>query len=181
MNTPFPKHLCVCVCVCVCVHVHTCSVMSDSFQPTPVDGSPPGSSVHGILQARKFEQIAISSSRGSFPPRNRTHISSVSCIGRQVLYQLSHQRSPVRSTFKRLLQAASRVHSGSSKIPCLASMLQTQSENKSGKSQLLFQTSCHSQEEPVCLFSSLGQITVMGVLSSIHGQDFVSRLQLTHF
>ena len=92
-------------------------------------------------------------SRLPFPPPGdlshpgiEPHISSVSCIGRQVLYQLSHQRSPVRSTFKRLLQAASRVHSGSSKIPCLASMLQTQSENKRGKSQLLFQTSCHSQE-----------------------------------
>ena len=146
MNTSSPKH----ARACVCIHVHACSVMSDSFQPKPVDGSPPGSSVHGILQARKLEQIAISSSRGSFPPSNRTHISSVSCIGRQVLYQLSHQGSPVISTFKIqwILQAASSVHSSSSQIPCLVSMLQTQSENKRGKSQLLFQTCYHSQEAP---------------------------------
>ena len=33
----------------------------------PVDGSPPGSSVHGILQARILEWVAISFSRGIFP------------------------------------------------------------------------------------------------------------------
>ena len=35
----------------------------------PMDGSPPGSSVHGILQARIMEWVAIPSSRGSSPPR----------------------------------------------------------------------------------------------------------------
>ena len=34
----------------------------------PLDCSPPGSSVHGILQARTLESIAISSSRGSLNP-----------------------------------------------------------------------------------------------------------------
>ena len=33
----------------------------------PVDCSPPGSSVHGILQARVLEWVAISFSRGLFP------------------------------------------------------------------------------------------------------------------
>ena len=37
--------------------------------------SPPGSSVHSILQARILEWVAISSSRGSSPPRNQTHVS----------------------------------------------------------------------------------------------------------
>ena len=41
----------------------------------PMDCSPPGSSVHGILQARILEWGAISSSRGSSRPRNRTQIS----------------------------------------------------------------------------------------------------------
>ena len=45
-----------------------------------------GSSVHGIFQARILEYIAISSSRGSSQPRDRTHISCVSCIGRRILY-----------------------------------------------------------------------------------------------
>ena len=35
----------------------------------PVDCSPPGSSVHGILQARVLEWVAISFSRGSSQPR----------------------------------------------------------------------------------------------------------------
>ena len=41
----------------------------------PVDYSPPGSSVHGILQARILEWVAISFSRGSSWPRNWTHVS----------------------------------------------------------------------------------------------------------
>ena len=46
----------------------------------PLDSSPPGSSVHGILQARMLEWVAISSSRGSSWPRSGTHISCVYCI-----------------------------------------------------------------------------------------------------
>ena len=57
----------------------------------PMDCSPPGSSVHGILQARILEWVAIPSSRGSSQPRNRTGIS---CICRQILYQLSYQGRP---------------------------------------------------------------------------------------
>ena len=40
-----------------------------------MDCSPQGSSVHGILQSRILELIAISSSRGSSQPRDWTHIS----------------------------------------------------------------------------------------------------------
>ena len=45
-----------------------------------MDCSPPGSSVHGILQARILEWVAISSSRDSFWPRDQSRISWVSCI-----------------------------------------------------------------------------------------------------
>ena len=56
--------------------------------PTLVmDYSLPGSSVHGILQARILEWVAISFSRGSSWPRNGTQVSR-HC--RQILYQLSH-------------------------------------------------------------------------------------------
>ena len=41
----------------------------------PVDCSPPGSSVHGILQARILEWAAISFFRGTSPPRDRTQVS----------------------------------------------------------------------------------------------------------
>ena len=51
-----------------------------------MDYNPPGSSVHEVLQARILEWVAISSSRGSSRPGDRTHISYVFCIGRQILY-----------------------------------------------------------------------------------------------
>ena len=46
-----------------------------------MDCSPPGSSVHGISQARILEWVTISSSRGASQPRGWTHISCISCIG----------------------------------------------------------------------------------------------------
>ena len=39
-----------------------------------MDCSPPGSSVHGISQARILEWVAISFSRGSSRPRDQTHV-----------------------------------------------------------------------------------------------------------
>ena len=49
----------------------------------PMDYSTPGSSVHAVFQARILEWVAISFSRQSFRPRDRTQVSS---IGRQSLY-----------------------------------------------------------------------------------------------
>ena len=43
----------------------------------PMDHSPPGSSVHGILQARRLEWVAIPFSRGSSWPRDRTQVSCI--------------------------------------------------------------------------------------------------------
>ena len=45
----------------------------------PMEYSPPGSSVHGIFQARILEWVAISFSRGSFLPRNQTQVSCFAC------------------------------------------------------------------------------------------------------
>ena len=45
-----------------------------------MDCSLPGSSVHGISQARILECVAISSSRGFSQPRDGTHVSCVSCL-----------------------------------------------------------------------------------------------------
>ena len=42
---------------------------------TPLDCSLPDSSVRGISQARILEWFAISFSRGSFPPRDQTHLA----------------------------------------------------------------------------------------------------------
>ena len=57
----------------------------------PMDCSPPGSSVHGILQARILEQVAISFSRGSSQARDGTRFSCTAGW----LYPLSHQGSPL--------------------------------------------------------------------------------------
>ena len=43
----------------------------------PMDCSPPGSSVHGIFQARILEQVAIPFSRGSSQPRDQTQVCSI--------------------------------------------------------------------------------------------------------
>ena len=61
------------------------------FSPTlwdPMDFSPPGSSVHGILQAWILKWVATPSSRGSSLHRDQTDVSYVSCIGRWILYHL---------------------------------------------------------------------------------------------
>ena len=52
----------------------------------PVDCSPPGSSVHGIFQARILEWVVISYFMGSFQPRDVTCVSCVSCIDRQIYH-----------------------------------------------------------------------------------------------
>ena len=59
----------------------TC-VRANSLQscPTlwdPMDCSRPGSSVHGISQAKILEWVAISFSRGSFRPRDQTNVSCI--------------------------------------------------------------------------------------------------------
>ena len=55
---------------------------------------PPGSSVHGILQARILEWFAMLSSRGPSQPRDQTHFSCVSYLGRWVLYHQHYLGSP---------------------------------------------------------------------------------------
>ena len=42
-----------------------------------MDCNPPGSSVHGILQARVLELVAMTSSRGSYQPRDQTQVPHI--------------------------------------------------------------------------------------------------------
>ena len=60
----------------------------------PIDCSLPGSSVRGVLQATMLEWVAISFSRGTSPPRDRTWVSDVSCLGRRDLCHPRHGGSP---------------------------------------------------------------------------------------
>ena len=57
---------------CVCLVIQSCPTLCD-----PMDYSPPGSSVHGILQPRILEWVAISFSRGSSRPRDRIQVSRI--------------------------------------------------------------------------------------------------------
>ena len=52
--------------------IQSCPTLYDSM-----DCSPPGSSVHRILQARILEWVAIPFSRGSSPPRDQTWVSRI--------------------------------------------------------------------------------------------------------
>ena len=61
----------------VCLTTWLCLTLCD-----PMDCSPPGSSVHGILQARKLEWVAMPFSRGPSRPRDRT---CVSCVAGRLL------------------------------------------------------------------------------------------------
>ena len=83
--------VCVCVCVCVCVHsaAQSCPTLW-----SPMDCSPPSSSVCGIPEVKILGQIAISFSKRSSWWWDGTHFSCVSCTGRQILYQLHHLGSP---------------------------------------------------------------------------------------
>ena len=65
---------------------HLCSTLHDLM-----DYGPPGSSIHGILQSRILEWVAIFFSRGIFP----TEGSNPGLLRyQQILYCLSHQGSP---------------------------------------------------------------------------------------
>ena len=57
-----------------------------------MDCSPPGSPVHGILQGRILDWVAIPFSRGYSWPREQTWVSHIS---RQIFYRLSHQEIPI--------------------------------------------------------------------------------------
>ena len=56
----------------LCLVIQSCPTLCD-----PVDCSPPGSSVHGTLQARIQEWVAMPSYRGSSQPRDQTQVSFI--------------------------------------------------------------------------------------------------------
>ena len=80
-------HTQICVCVCVFFFFFRffsfmcwCDVWSLSCVRLfcdPMDCSLPGSSVHGILQARILEWVAIPFSRGSSRPKDQTQVSCI--------------------------------------------------------------------------------------------------------
>ena len=73
-----------------CLVTQSCPTLCD-----PMDSSTPGSSVHGILQVRILEWVAIPFSGGSSPPSDWTHVF---CIGRQILYHWVNWEAPSLSS-----------------------------------------------------------------------------------
>ena len=71
---------------CCCLVARVCSTLCD-----PMDGSLPGSSIHGSFQARIPEWVDTHFSRGSSWSKDRTHVS---CIGREILYHWATQEAP---------------------------------------------------------------------------------------
>ena len=59
--------------------LQSCPILCDTM-----DCSLPGSSVHGILQVRILEWVAMPFSRESSQPRDQPSVFYVSCIGRLV-------------------------------------------------------------------------------------------------
>ena len=76
-----------CVCVLVTQACHTLC--------NPRDCSLPGSSVHGILQARALEWVAISYSRGSSPHRDQTQVSFITGRFFTIWATREDQNSPI--------------------------------------------------------------------------------------
>ena len=102
-----------------CMRAQSCLTLWD-----PKDCSLPGSSVHGILQARILERVAVSFSRGLSRPRDWTRIS---CIGRRILYhwatweELSHPWTLPQSIIrtKPVSKTSLATKSSVSKVPTL--------------------------------------------------------------
>ena len=84
LNTFSHQEFCANSCCC-CLVAKSCPILCDTM-----DYNPPGFSVHRISQARILEWVSTPYSMGSSRPRDQTYVS---CIGRQILYHLSHSGS----------------------------------------------------------------------------------------
>ena len=71
-------------------HVQLCATLSTVAHQGPLSME--------ILPARILEWVAVPSSRGSSPPRDRTWVSKLSCIYRQALFHWHHWGSPLESS-----------------------------------------------------------------------------------
>ena len=93
----------------MCIHacVHAKSLQLCPALCNPMEYSPPRSSVHGILQARILEWVAIPCLRGSFRPRDQTQVSCVSCIASRLFTSESLEKPICVYTYQFSLVAQS--------------------------------------------------------------------------
>ena len=91
------------LCVCVCVYAQSYPTLCN-----PTDCSLAGSSVHGILQARKFEWVAIPFSRGSSQTQDWTQVSCIAdrfftaWATREALYSSTMKPNPLIKFHERI-------------------------------------------------------------------------------
>ena len=71
----------VCVCVVLCLASQLCLTLCN-----PMNCSLPGSSIHGIFQQEYWSGLSFPTPGVSSQPRDQTHVSCISCLGRQILY-----------------------------------------------------------------------------------------------
>ena len=82
--------------MCACMHIQllqSCPTLWD-----PVDDSPLASSVNGILQARILEWVLLALLQNIFLTQGWNQVSCISCNAGRFFLQLSHQRSPIRTS-----------------------------------------------------------------------------------
>ena len=101
-------------------HTNMC-VHAQSFQLCltlciPTDCSPPGSSDSGISQARMLEWVAISFSRRTSPPRDRTHLSCLSCTTGG-FFTTEASEKPTRESDLICVEGKCEQNTGGGKIP----------------------------------------------------------------
>ena len=109
-----------CVPCCSCFVVKVYLTLCD-----PMDCSLPGASVHGILQARILEWVAISFSRESSRPRDQICIS---CIGRWILY---HRATREVQFSRSVVSDSLRPHeSQHARPPCLSPTPRVHSDSR---------------------------------------------------
>ena len=73
----------------LCVRAQSCPTLCN-----PMDCCPPGSSIHGVLQARMLKWVVMQSSRGASRPKDWTRISLVCCTCRRVLCHCTTWEAP---------------------------------------------------------------------------------------
>ena len=100
---------CVWVCVCVCTRTklfQSCLTLCD-----PMGCSQPGSSVHGTLQARILEWVAMPSSRGSSQPRDQACILMSPALAGRFLTINTTWEAPAQPLPSSKTQTVLRLHS----------------------------------------------------------------------
>ena len=81
----------------MCLHAQLCLTLCSRM-----DCTLPGSSVHRATQARIPEWVAVFYSSRSFQPREQTHASCNSCIGKWILYHCTTWEAPYSNNLKKI-------------------------------------------------------------------------------